>query len=136
MKIEGNRKRKPAENGYLSGEESNRYLGTKGKPFPIEIDPKAPVSDHFKAALDRIDGITMYIVVAIFLITAMVFLLKIILLDTHTERDEIILTASLCMVPISIVFYFKQTIINDSKIISAMMLLGGTVYFFYIFFLK
>ena len=124
------------------GKVATRNFVNPSLSLPHEIDPRSPVSDHFKAALHRIDGITMYIAVAIYLITAMVFLLRIILLDAHTKRDEMIFAGSLCMVIATILLYFKYhiTLVIENmelkRLVIAMLLLGMLVYFFYLFFLK
>lgn len=136
------------ENGRTPGKQKDqgqgfrRNLHAGPSPYQMEVDPRSSVSEHFKAALHRIDGIVMCIAVAIYLITAMVFLLRIILLDAHTERDEMIMAGALCMVLATILLYFKYDItlvienVKLKRLVIAMLLLGFLVYFFYLFFVK
>jgi hypothetical protein len=136
--------RSPADAGRNEPEETARGSGAQPRKNRDDVPGIKEISDHFKAAFDRVDGIVMYIDVVIFLITAMVFLLKIILGDTHTERDVFILTVSLFLVPGTMLMYFNlkftDTILGEDnkfgRTLNAMVLLLIPGCFFYTFFIK
>ena len=98
----------------------------RGKKTLLEIDPRAPLSDHFRASVDRIDGIAMYIAVGIFLITAIVVSLKIALSDSHSGQDWTVLFTALCMTPVMVILYFNFDIFSTgtrfSRIKNALLL--------------
>ena len=105
---------------------------------PQAIDPRAPVSHHFRGAFHRIDGVVMYLSVIIYFFTAIFFSLRNLLSDTHPPNEWNIVTAAVCMMPFMVVIYFNFDIMSAdntkySRTKNALIFLGMTVYFFYVF---
>lgn len=101
----------------------------------MDINLGLSVSDTFKQALNRIDGLAMYLAVAILLLGALLFGCTDFWMGfSHTERWKLVWSSTL-LAPIIFIYYVSLATCSSSgqfsRILNAIFLVGIPVLFYW-----